>query len=47
MEKNKNLIEARDYTDDVRLKKMDTKIINTGSYVDGVSKFTRILIKKK
>ena len=41
------VLDARDYTDDVRLKKMDTKIINTGSYVDGVSKFTRILIKKK
>ena len=41
------VLDARDYTDDVRLKKMDTKIINTGSYVDGVSKFIRILIKKK
>lgn len=41
------VLDARDYTDDVRLKNSKVSIINTGSYVDGESKFTRILIKKK
>ena len=41
------VLDARDYTDDVRLKNSKVSIINTGSYVDGESKFTRILIKRK
>ena len=41
------VLDCRDYTDDVRLKNSDVRIINLGSQVDGIQKFTRILIKKK
>ena len=41
------VLDCRDYTDDWRLKKSDVRIINLGSQVDGIQKFTRILIKRK
>lgn len=41
------VLDARDYTDDMRLKKSNTSIINCGSQVEGEKKFTRILIRKK
>ena len=41
------VLDARDYTDDVRLKNSDVRIINLGSQVDGIQKFTRILIRRR
>ena len=42
-----DLVDARDCTDDYRLKYVDTAIVSKGAYVEGRPKYYRVLIRRR